>query len=172
MNSTSAEVGVEFLGEISARRLKDLVSPPQLADILLQLGNTLLVIARDTGRCPLSISAFSTQLRRVAGLRPSLWPTLASVPRELPDAARSSKTIATARSRSSAGCCFRDAMSPNFPRGHSLQETRGGPGGWKRSNLTMVTAVKRPTGETRGKLAADLTSGNATAPAADPTPEL
>jgi hypothetical protein len=58
---------------------------------------------------------------------PSFWPTLARVPRELPDAARSSKTIATARSRSSAGCCFRDAMSPNFPRGHSLQETRGGP---------------------------------------------
>jgi hypothetical protein len=27
-------------------------------------------------------------------------------------------------------------------------------GGWKRSNLTMVTAVKRPAGETRGKLAA------------------
>ena len=61
---------------------------------------------------------------------PSLWPTLARVPRELPDAARSSKTIATARSRSSAGCCFRDAMSPNFPRGHSLQETRGGPFMW------------------------------------------
>ena len=27
-------------------------------------------------------------------------------------------------------------------------------GGWKRSDLTMVTAVKRPAGETRGKLAA------------------
>ena len=27
-------------------------------------------------------------------------------------------------------------------------------GGWKRSNLTTVTAVKRPAGETRGKLAA------------------
>src|SRR5580700_6193924 len=79
------------------------------------------------GRCPLSISAFSTQLRRVSGLTPSFWPTLASVPPELPDAARNSKTIATARSRSSAGCCFRDVMSPNFPRGHSLQETRGGP---------------------------------------------
>ncbi len=52
-----------------------------------------------------------------------------AVPRELPDAARSSKAIATARSRSSAGCCFRDVMSPNFPRGHSLQETRGGPSG-------------------------------------------
>ena len=45
------------------------------------------------------------------------------------DAARSSKTIATARSRSSAGCCFRDVMTPNFPRGHTLQETRGGPVG-------------------------------------------
>ena len=44
-----------------------------------------------------------------------------------PDAARSSKTIATARSRCSAGCCFRDTMGSNFPRDHSLQETRGGP---------------------------------------------
>jgi len=26
--------------------------------------------------------------------------------------------------------------------------------GWKRSDLAMVTAVKRPAGETRGKLAA------------------
>jgi hypothetical protein len=32
-----------------------------------------------------------------------------------------------ARYRSSGGCCIRDVMSPNFPRGHSLQETRGGP---------------------------------------------
>jgi hypothetical protein len=38
-------------------------------------------------------------------------------PRAFPVSARSSKTIATARSRSSAGCAFRDAMSPNFPRG-------------------------------------------------------
>ena len=35
----------------------------------------------------------------------------------------------TARSRSSAGCAFRDAMSLNFPRGHGLQEARGGPVG-------------------------------------------
>jgi hypothetical protein len=42
-------------------------------------------------------------------------------------------------------------------------------GGWKRSDLATVTAVKRPAGETRGKLAADLTPGNATAPALDPT---
>jgi hypothetical protein len=34
---------------------------------------------------------------------PSLWPTLARQPREFPDSARSSKTIATARSRNSAG---------------------------------------------------------------------
>src|SRR3984893_10689068 len=38
------------------------------------------------------------------GRSPTDGPTLARVPRELPDAARSSKTIATARSRSSAGC--------------------------------------------------------------------
>jgi len=30
----------------------------------------------------------------------------------------------TARSRSSAGCAFRDAMSLNFPRGHGRQGTR------------------------------------------------
>jgi len=40
---------------------------------------------------------------------------------------RSSKTICTARSRSSAGCGFLDTMNPNFPRGHSLQGTRGSP---------------------------------------------
>ena len=33
----------------------------------------------------------------------------------------------------------------------------------------MVTAVKRPAGETRGKWLQDLTPGNATAPAPDPT---
>jgi hypothetical protein len=41
-------------------------------------------------------------------------------------------TICTARSRSSAGCGFLDTMNPNFPRGHSLQGTRGGP---ERGNL-------------------------------------
>ena len=58
---------------------------------------------------------------------PSRWPTLAIEPRALPGSARSSKTIATARSRSSAGCAFRDARSPNFPRDHGLQGTRSGP---------------------------------------------
>ena len=58
---------------------------------------------------------------------PSLWPTLARLPRVLPDSARSSKTIATARSRSSAGCCFLDVTSLNLPRSNSLRETRGGP---------------------------------------------
>src|SRR5215475_11717236 len=56
---------------------------------------------------------------------PSRSPTRARDPRDSPDSARSSKTIATARSRSSAGCRFLDAMSPNFPRSRSLQETRG-----------------------------------------------
>ena len=43
-------------------------------------------------------------------------------------------------------------------------------GGWKRSDLATVTAVKRPAGETRGKnWLPDLTPGNATAPAPDPT---
>ena len=32
-------------------------------------------------------------------------------------------------------------------------------GGWKRSNLATVTAVKRPAGETRGKLAAGPNAG-------------
>ena len=59
------------------------------------------------------------------GPMPSRSPTLAIEPRGFPDSARSSKTIATARSRSSAGCCFRDVMSPYFPRSHSLQGTRG-----------------------------------------------
>src|SRR5258708_3841740 len=72
---------------------------------------------------------------------PSLWPTLARVPRELPDSARSSKTIATARSRSSAGCCFRDAMSPNFPRGHSLQETRDGPHVFDAADTATIAAT-------------------------------
>ena len=89
MNSTSAEVG----GRVPGRNKR---SPPSVplftrrgfADFLLQLGNTLLVVARGAGPLPLSISAFSTQLRSVSGLTPSLWPTLARVPRELPDAAR------------------------------------------------------------------------------------
>jgi hypothetical protein len=42
-------------------------------------------------------------------------------------AARRGTQFKDHRHRSSAGCCFRDIMSPNFPRGHTLQETRGGP---------------------------------------------
>jgi hypothetical protein len=41
--------------------------------------------------------------------------------------------------------------------------------GLETERLVMVTAVKRPAGETRGKVAADLTPDNATAPAPDPT---
>ena len=48
--------------------------------------------------------------------------------RAFPVSARSSKTMFTARSRSSAGCGFLDTMSPNLPRGHSLQRTRGSAG--------------------------------------------
>ena len=117
---------VEFPGEISARRLQDLVRPAQFPDFALQLGDLLLIVARRAGPLPGIDSAFCTQLRRVSVFMPSRWPTRAIEPRALPVSARSSKTIATARSRSSAGCAFRDAMSPNFPRGHGLQETRGG----------------------------------------------
>src|ERR1022692_206991 len=39
------------------------------------------------------------------------------------------KSMCNARSRSSAGCGFLDTMSPNRPRGHSLQGTRGSPDG-------------------------------------------
>ncbi len=42
-------------------------------------------------------------------------------------------------------------------------------GDWKRSNQAMVTAAKRPAGESRGKVAPDLTPGHATAPVPDPT---
>src|SRR5450631_1866157 len=44
-----------------------------------------------------------------------------------------------------------------------------GGGGWKRSDLAMVTAVKRPAGEAGEKWLPDLTPGNATAPAPDLT---
>src|SRR5262245_19586724 len=43
---------VEFPGEIGARRLQDLVRPPQFADLALQLGDTLLVVARGAGPLP------------------------------------------------------------------------------------------------------------------------
>src|SRR5262249_13288672 len=58
---------------------------------------------------------------------PSRSATRAIEPRGLSVSARTSKTILTARSRSSAGCGFLDTMSPNLPRGHGLQGTRGGP---------------------------------------------
>src|SRR3974390_315130 len=107
------------------------------------------------GRCPESTSDFCPQLRRVSVFMPSRWPTRAIEPRAFPVSARSSKTIATARSRSSAGCAFLDAMSPNFPRGHSLQGSRGGPhslyaGGQdrpcERRLLYFYEAVLRTTG--------------------------
>jgi hypothetical protein len=41
--------------------------------------------------------------------------------------------------------------------------------GLETEHPAMVTAVKRPAGETRGKVAADLKPDNATAPAPDPT---
>jgi hypothetical protein len=46
---------------------------------------------------------------------PSRPPTRAIDPRGFPDSARSSKTIATARSRSSAGCCSAPDLLP-LPR--------------------------------------------------------
>ena len=49
---------------------------------------------------------------------PSRLPTRASDSHVFPVSARSSKTTFTARSRSSAGCAIRDAISLNFPRGH------------------------------------------------------
>src|SRR6185437_12420237 len=57
-----------------------------------------------------------------------------------PVSARSSKTIATARSRSSAGCCFLDTMSLNFPRSQGLQETRGG--SYRFLRAVLNTAVR------------------------------
>ncbi len=53
---------------------------------------------------------------------PSRWPTRAIEPRALPVSARTSKTIATARSRSLAGCAFRDPMTPTFPEVTSPEE--------------------------------------------------
>jgi hypothetical protein len=41
--------------------------------------------------------------------------------------------------------------------------------GLETEHPAMVTAVKRPAGETRGKWLRDLTPDNATAPAPDPT---
>src|SRR5215831_18296342 len=58
---------------------------------------------------------------------PSRSATRAIEPRGLSVSARTSKTILTARSRSSAGYGFLDTMSPYLPRGHSLQGTRGAP---------------------------------------------
>ena len=52
MNSTSAETGVEFPGEISARRLQDLIRPPQLPDFPFQLRYALPVVTRRAGPLP------------------------------------------------------------------------------------------------------------------------
>ncbi len=84
------------------------------------------------GRSPESTSALFTQLRSVSVFTPSCLPTRAIEPRSFPVSARTSNTICTARSRSSAGCGFLDTMSPNFPRGHGhgLQETRGSAPVW------------------------------------------
>ena len=78
---------------------------------------------RVPGRCPESTSALLHPVAESLGVHASRWPTRAIEPRAFPVSARSSNTIATARSRSSAECGFRDAMSPNFPRGHGLQGT-------------------------------------------------
>src|SRR3974390_3292866 len=43
---------VEFPGEISTRRLQDLVRPPQFADLALELGDAFPVIARRAGPLP------------------------------------------------------------------------------------------------------------------------
>ena len=118
---------VEFPGEISARRLQDLVRPAQFPDLALQLGDLLLIVARRAGPLPGIDFGFLHPVAESLGVYAQPMTDPAIEPRALPVSARSSKTIATARSRSSAGCAFRDAMSPNFPRGHGLQETRGGP---------------------------------------------
>ena len=52
MNSTSAEAGVEFPGEISARRLQDLIRPPQLTVLPFEFRDALLVVTRGTRPLP------------------------------------------------------------------------------------------------------------------------
>jgi hypothetical protein len=126
--------GVEFPGEICARRLQDLIRPAQLTDFPFQLGDPFPILHRDAGPLPESTSALFTQLRSVSVLMPSRCPTRVIEPRASPDSARSSKTICTARSRSSAGYDFLDIMNPNFPRGHSLQGTRAIQHSWIRKS--------------------------------------
>ena len=128
VNPASAEVSGPVPGPRSTRRLQDLIRPPQFAGPRARARRSArLPIAVVPGRCPESTSAFCTQLRKTLGVDAQPMADLFIEPRAFPGPARSSKTIATARSRSSAGCGFRDAMSPNFPRGHGLQGTRGGP---------------------------------------------
>jgi len=123
----TAPRGAQFPREISTRRLQDLIRPPQLTHLALQLRDLLPVLRRRARPVPGIDSAWLTQLRSVSGLMPSCRPTCATAPRPPPDSARNSRTIFTARSRSSAGNAFLDTMSPNLPRGHGLHESRGGP---------------------------------------------
>ena len=64
----------------------------------------------------MTTAATSYDIAGSGDMAESTFPRRRLVPRELPDAARSSKTIATARSLSSAGCCFR--TSPVTRDGH------------------------------------------------------
>jgi hypothetical protein len=118
---------VEFPGEISTRRLQDLIHPPQFPDFPLQLRDPLLIITRRAGPLPGIHFRLLHPVADILGVYARPAATRAIAPRAFPVSSHISKTIATVRSSSSTGCAFRNAMSPNFPRGHGLQETRNDP---------------------------------------------
>jgi hypothetical protein len=115
--------GVEFPCEICTRRLPDLISAAQLTVFAFQLGDPLLILGRGAGPLP----RIDIRLIHPVAERLGVDAKPMADPRAFPVSACNSKTICTARSRSSAGCGFLDTMSPYSPRGHSLQGTRGDP---------------------------------------------
>ena len=92
------------------------------------------------GRCPESISAFSTQLRRVSGFMPSRWPTRAIEPCALPDSAR------VAVQQASASYCWLRGRAPGC-----LPVRAGAPAGL----LISVAGVARIGGVPQANLGAN-----------------
>ncbi len=127
MNSTSAEIGGRVPDEISARRLQDLIRSPQLADFTFQLSYAFPAITRPAGLLPPNRPPLS---RPSCGAFRDYAQSLADPCKSAACATRFRTQLEDHRHRTFpqlGGVLIRDAMSPNFPRGHSLQVTRGDP---------------------------------------------
>jgi sugar lactone lactonase YvrE len=102
-SGSSLRRAVELRREESRGRLQDLVGPPQLAVLPLQLADAPGLLAGGAGSRPRSISAWTTQRRSDSGPMPSSLAMRVTVPKRSSPRSYASRTMRMARCFSSGG---------------------------------------------------------------------